>query len=205
MAAPQPSRPSEATVVVSNIKMPFWSMVVFMVKWAIASIPAFIILAVLAGAVISLTTRFVASLVTSRLLSESEPTTPVLSESDSSPPSPPSPAAPPPPIQDLSCVEIRHVETGKSTLGDPGVFGEIKNVGDRTLAEVELTVYCLGADGAPVFEQTHHPVLASSMSFGDASEPLKANYSRKFGYNLEDAPSDWAGKVKVEVTKVVAQ
>lgn len=32
-------------VVVTDIKMPFWSMVVFMIKWAIASIPAFIILA----------------------------------------------------------------------------------------------------------------------------------------------------------------
>lgn len=35
----------EVTVV--DIKMPFWSMVVFMVKWAIASIPALIILALL--------------------------------------------------------------------------------------------------------------------------------------------------------------
>lgn len=34
-------------VVVVDIKMPFMSMVVFMVKWAIASIPAIIILTVL--------------------------------------------------------------------------------------------------------------------------------------------------------------
>lgn len=31
-------------VVVTDIKMPFWSMVTFMVSWAIASIPAFIVL-----------------------------------------------------------------------------------------------------------------------------------------------------------------
>jgi hypothetical protein len=31
-------------VVVTDIRMPFWSMVVFMVKWAIAAIPAMIIL-----------------------------------------------------------------------------------------------------------------------------------------------------------------
>ena len=36
-------------VIVTDIKMPFWSMVIFMVKWVIASIPAFIILFVLAG------------------------------------------------------------------------------------------------------------------------------------------------------------
>ena len=35
------------TVEVSNIDMPFVSMVVFMVKWAIASIPAILILMVL--------------------------------------------------------------------------------------------------------------------------------------------------------------
>jgi hypothetical protein len=37
-------------VVVVDVKMPFWSMVTFMVKWAIASIPAIIILLVI-GAV----------------------------------------------------------------------------------------------------------------------------------------------------------
>lgn len=34
-------------IVVTNIKMPFWSMVVFMIKWAIAAIPAIIILTLL--------------------------------------------------------------------------------------------------------------------------------------------------------------
>jgi hypothetical protein len=42
--------PSLREVVVTDIDMPFGSMVRFMVKWAIASIPALIILAVL-GAV----------------------------------------------------------------------------------------------------------------------------------------------------------
>ena len=39
-------------VVVVDVKMPFLSMVIFMVKWAIASIPAIIILSVI-GAVIA--------------------------------------------------------------------------------------------------------------------------------------------------------
>jgi len=43
---------SEATqVVVVDVKIPFWSMVVLLVKWAIAAIPAMIILLVLAAAV----------------------------------------------------------------------------------------------------------------------------------------------------------
>lgn len=34
-------------VKITDINMPFWSMVIFMVKWAIASIPAIIILMLL--------------------------------------------------------------------------------------------------------------------------------------------------------------
>ncbi|HET7766292.1 MAG TPA: hypothetical protein VFK92_14490 [Burkholderiales bacterium] len=37
-------------VVVVDVKIPFWSMVVLLVKWAIASIPAVIILVFLAAA-----------------------------------------------------------------------------------------------------------------------------------------------------------
>jgi hypothetical protein len=39
-------------VVVTDIKMPFWSMVIFLVKLAIAAIPAFIILAILGAIVV---------------------------------------------------------------------------------------------------------------------------------------------------------
>ncbi|HTQ74100.1 MAG TPA: hypothetical protein VMI74_07420 [Burkholderiales bacterium] len=35
-------------VVVVDVKIPFWSMVVLLVKWAIAAIPAFVILVILA-------------------------------------------------------------------------------------------------------------------------------------------------------------
>lgn len=42
---------NEVTIV--DIKMPFWSIVIFMVKAAIASIPAFIILGVI-GSVLSM-------------------------------------------------------------------------------------------------------------------------------------------------------
>ena len=41
-------------VVVTNFRMPFWSMVFFMVKWSIAAIPAFIILLLVGAAAIVL-------------------------------------------------------------------------------------------------------------------------------------------------------
>ena len=48
------SEPQPAEVVVTDIRMPFWSMVWFMVKWSLASIPAFIILFTLAGVMVLL-------------------------------------------------------------------------------------------------------------------------------------------------------
>ncbi len=41
-------------VIVTDIQMPFWSMVVFMIKWTIASVPALIILSFLVGLVVAL-------------------------------------------------------------------------------------------------------------------------------------------------------
>lgn len=102
-------------------------------------------------------------------------------------------------------VEIRNVHIGKSILDEVGVFGELKNLGDRTLKEVEITIYCLDKNGKAIFEKTYRPVLVSEYSlFGD-NKPLKPNYSKKFGVKLDDAPSDWARKVKVKVTDIEFQ
>lgn len=46
------SQNNEVTIV--DIKMPFWSMVVFMVKWAVAAIPAILILAVLGALLVGI-------------------------------------------------------------------------------------------------------------------------------------------------------
>ena len=40
-------------VVVTDVKIPFWSMVVLMIKWAVAAIPALIVLLVI-GSVVSM-------------------------------------------------------------------------------------------------------------------------------------------------------
>ncbi len=53
---------SRDRVIVTDVDMPFMSMVTFMVKWAIASIPAFIILAVIGAVVGGIATCAMASL-----------------------------------------------------------------------------------------------------------------------------------------------
>jgi len=50
---------NQREIVVTDIKMPFLSMVVFMIKWAIASIPAILILSFLFGLVTLLFGGFV--------------------------------------------------------------------------------------------------------------------------------------------------
>jgi len=102
----------------------------------------------------------------------------------------------------LSKVQITNIRVGKGVTGEKGVFGEIKNTGDRTLDEVEITIYCLDKEGIPVFDEDYHPVLVTEFSFGNDNKPLKPNYSKKFGYKMDDAPSEWAGDVSVVVSNV---
>lgn len=49
-------------VVITDIKMPFLSMVIFMVKWVIASIPAFIILVILEALTTGLLTGLISGI-----------------------------------------------------------------------------------------------------------------------------------------------
>lgn len=52
----------EKRVVVTDINMPFMSMVIFMVKWVIASIPAFIILSILGAVLTGILSAFMGSM-----------------------------------------------------------------------------------------------------------------------------------------------
>jgi hypothetical protein len=98
-------------------------------------------------------------------------------------------------------VSVSRVTVADGALGGRGVFGEVKNDGDRTLSSVEITIFFLDRNKTPIAETTYHPVLVSTFSSGDADAPLRPGYSRKFGVRA-DAPSDWAGTVDVKVTEV---
>ncbi len=96
-------------------------------------------------------------------------------------------------------IEMRDVEVGEGASGAIGVFGELKNNGNRSLKEVEITIYYLDKDGNAIFENKYSPVRTTRY-FGN-NNPLKPNYSQEFGYKL-DAPSDWSGNIRVEVTNI---
>ena len=82
------------------------------------------------------------------------------------------------------------------------VSGIIRNLGNRTLNKVDIIIYFLDKDGMPIFEETYSPVWVSEYSFGTSNKPLKPNYSRRFGYRIDDVPSDWAKKIKAEITDI---
>jgi hypothetical protein len=196
----------QQNVTVTDIKMPFGSMVVFMVKWAVASIPAIVILTLLTAGVWAIAVASIASLnvadalgVPARLdaarhaaaaARRNAPESEVGAQNTQQPES-----------AYASQVAVRNVSVGTGALGDLGAFGEIKNLGDHTLQEVEITIYCLASDGKPVYEQKYYPVLKSAFSSND-STALKPGYGRQFGVKLDKAPSDWAKKVDVKVTGV---
>ncbi len=97
-------------------------------------------------------------------------------------------------------VKIMNLKVAKTVFDKWGAFGEIKNAGNRTLTEVEITIYYLDEYGNTIYEKTFHPVLVSSWS--SDSKSLKPNYSEKFGYDTDDVPSEWSKKIKVYVTNI---
>lgn len=187
----------EVTVV--DVSMPFLSMVIFMVKWAIASIPALLLLMGIFAVFWGATLGFVSSLFNPNRGSGSDRSS--LAEPSSVSPTNKLTSTP---NNDeaayISQVSIRNVKVGPELRGQFGAFGEIKNDGNRTLERVQITIYCLNSEGKPIFEQTYAPVLASSSI--SREQPLKAGYSRQFGVRVDDVPSDWAKKVDVKVTSI---
>lgn len=196
-------------VAITDVDMPFASMVRFMVKWAIAAVPALLILmilgavfwGVLAGLTASIVSRTANRSVSgteSVVKSSGDGTRHSAAASTSSASATPSdPAA----TAYLPSVEVKNARVSKDVLDRTGVFGEIKNTGSRTLKNVEITIYCLGDDGQPIFEKSYEPVRAGAFDT-DVSLPLKAHYSRQFGVKMEDAPSEWHRQVRVEVTHI---
>ena len=177
-------------VIVRDVRMPFRSMVVFMVKWALAAIPSLLILVFVAVFFATFVSGIVAAIFVAGTQKAAET---VATSTKSVVKGDPAEAA------YLDKVVVRNVRVAKSTLDEDGVWGEIKNMGDRTLREVEVVVYCLGVDGKPIFEKKFSPVLASEYT---SEGPLKPGYGRRFGYKLDDAPSGWTKKVDVKVIGV---
>lgn len=89
----------------------------------------------------------------------------------------------------------------------PGVEFKIKNKGNRTLNEVEVTVYFKDAKGTIIAEEDYHPVLVTKYSFSGNNKPLKPNYVWQMEinhfYKAESVPTEWKeGAVSAKITNI---
>ena len=196
------AEPSANRVAVTDFDMPFLSMVRFMVKWAIAAIPAVFIITFAAalfwGVLLGALATFGSALtnfkqnIPATAAPDSEGTSQAQGDDEAE-------------EAYLSRVVVSNVRVAPDILDQIGVFGEITNTGDRTLRKVEVTIYCLGEFGRPVFEKRYHPVLVTELPLSADQEPLKPGHSRTFGAKMDDAPLSWTRGVEVKVTSVTFQ
>lgn len=110
----------------------------------------------------------------------------------------------------LSKVQLYGLRAGyyRTSLGRrvPGVEFKLRNLGQRALAKVAVTVYFKDTHGTIICEETYYPVLVSGHSFLD-SNPLKPNYiwqleSNKF-FIADAVPTEWKqGAVEARVTDI---
>jgi len=89
----------------------------------------------------------------------------------------------------------------------PGVEFKLKNKGNKTLNEVEVTVYFKDATGTIIAEEDYHPVLVTKYSFSGNNKPLKPNYvwqmERGHFYKAESVPTEWKeGAVSAKITNI---
>ncbi|MGI9271756.1 MAG: hypothetical protein ACR2QT_08280 [Woeseiaceae bacterium] len=107
-------------------------------------------------------------------------------------------------------LELYEVSSGlKKTYSGtvPGVNFKIKNVGDRSLDRVEVTVYFKDANGNTIAEEDYHPVLVSEYSRSGNNTPLKPGYiwqmeNNKF-YTAKQVPSEWKeGSINAAITEI---
>lgn len=89
----------------------------------------------------------------------------------------------------------------------PGVEFKIKNKGDKTLLEIEVTAYFKNAEGTIIAEEKYYPVLVSVYSISGSNRPLKPNYiwqqERGKFYKADRVPSEWKeGAVSAKITNI---
>ena len=89
----------------------------------------------------------------------------------------------------------------------PGVEFKIKNNGNRTLKEVEVTIYFKNSKGTVIAEEQYYPVLITKYSYRKNNKPLKPNYiwqqEKGHFYAADSVPSEWKiGSVSANITNI---
>ncbi len=109
----------------------------------------------------------------------------------------------------LANLELKSLAVGrgdKYQFGspNPGIFATLINKGNRTLKEVEITIYFYNSKGAIASEKKLYPVSVSKYRPGRDNDPLGPKKKKQIGYLVKEfAPPTWAGKIQMKVTNIV--
>lgn len=92
----------------------------------------------------------------------------------------------------------------------PAIRFGLKNNSDKTLDQVEVTVFFYDKQNNIIFEEDYYPVLVSEYSFGSNNKPLKPNYiwrqePNKYYTISELKGSEWSGKASAKITDIRIQ
>ncbi len=108
----------------------------------------------------------------------------------------------------LSKVELKGLSVGrgkKYQFGgpNPGIFATLINKGNKTLSEVEITIFFYNSKGTIVSEKKLYPVSVSKYRPGRDNDSLEPQKTKPIGYLVKEfAPQSWAGKIRMKVTNI---
>tara|TARA_B100000945_G_C19952240_1_gene399086 strand:+ start:86 stop:517 length:432 start_codon:yes stop_codon:yes gene_type:complete len=104
----------------------------------------------------------------------------------------------------LSKVKLQNVRIGtgisNGVLGT-AIFGEIFNMGGKTISIAEMSVEFLNEEGE--VSKIHKFFPVNKFSFTE-SLPLRPSQSKEFGFPIDDVvPEDWDGTFKARLTELI--
>jgi len=68
----------------------------------------------------------------------------------------------------------------------------VKNLGEKTLKDVEIFLVCSNINDKPRYTVTEHPI-------SESGKPLGPMRTRKFKIDLINVPSDWARRIEIKI------
>ncbi len=96
----------------------------------------------------------------------------------------------------LKNVEVSDYQEYSFSTIEKAFFGTLVNNGDKILSSITLTVYMYDKEGNVIAEEDFYPLY-------NYNKPFKPKFVKDFGWKLTKyAPSNWSGKIKVEVTDI---
>jgi len=99
----------------------------------------------------------------------------------------------------LYMIKIFNIRVAESERGNLGVFGEIQNLGKKTLSKVTIKITYLDAHNKTIYTEKYSPVDIAGSELRSRM-PLKPGKKKRFGYTVKKEPPKWSKKVTVAVT-----